>query len=122
MINSAWCVLNSRGDTLKLHDIFHNPRSKCQKQFAFTPRQFQLEGRGFENTTKIFFKGTEKMWNNFIKPGLKVATPIISAGVTAKTKNPQSAQITRNLSKSLTGGKILSVTDMHGHGLRMKVI
>ena len=57
------------------------------------------------------------MWNNFIKPGLKIATPIISAGVAAKTKNPQLAEITSNILKSVIGGKILSLTDMHGHGL-----
>ena len=50
-------------------------------------------------------KGTSQMWNNFIKPGLKLASPLISAGVAAKTKNPQSAQITSNILKSLTSGK-----------------
>ena len=44
---------------------------------------------------------------------MKIATPIISAGVAAKIKNPQSAEITSNILKSLTGGKILSLTDMH---------
>ena len=32
------------------------------------------------------------MSNDFFKPGLQIATPIISACVAAKTKNPQSAQ------------------------------
>ena len=41
--------------------------------------------------------------------------------VAAKTKNPQSAQITSNILKSLTGGKVLRLTDMHGDGLRLKV-
>ena len=45
-------------------------------------------------------------------------TPLISAAVAAKTKNPQSAQVTKSILKSLTGGKILSLTDMHGNGLR----
>ena len=40
----------------------------------------------------------------------------------AKTKNPQSAQITNNIIKTLPGGKILSLTDMHGRGLRLKVM
>ena len=30
--NSAWCDLNSYGDILKLHDICHNPRCKCEKE------------------------------------------------------------------------------------------
>ena len=37
------------------------------------------------------------MWNKFIKPGLKTASHIISAGVAAKTKNPQSVQIMGNV-------------------------
>ena len=62
------------------------------------------------------------MWNTFIKSGLKIGSPIISAGVAAKTKYPQSAQITSNILKSLTGGKYLSLTDLHGNGFRIKVI
>ena len=61
------------------------------------------------------------MWNIFIKPGLKIASPVISAEVDPKTKNPQSAEITSNVLKSLKGGKILSLSDMHGNGLRLKV-
>ena len=51
-----------------------------------------------------------------------MATPLISAAVAAKTKNPPSAQVTNSILKSLTGGKILSLTDMHGNGLRLKVM
>ena len=100
----------------------HNPKCKCQKQITFTPKQFELEGSGFKNTMKKFFEGPQTAWNKFLKPALKIATPIISAGVAAKTKNPQSAQITNSILKSLTGGKILSLTDMHGNGLRLKVM
>ena len=64
----------------------------------------------------------KKAWDRFIKPGLKLATPLISAAIAAKTKNPQSAQVTSSILKSLTGGKIFSLTDMHGHGLRLKVM
>ena len=72
--------------------------------------------------TKIF-KGSQTAWNKlFRKPALKIATPIISAGVAMKTKNPQSSQVTSNILKSLTGGKILSLTDMHGRGLRLNVM
>ena len=46
------------------------------------------------------------MWNNFVKLGLKIATPILLAGVAAKTKNPQPAEITSNILKHLTVGKI----------------
>ena len=51
-----------------------------------------------------------------------MATPLIAAAVAAKTESPQSAQITNNILNSLTGGKILSLTDMHGNGLRLKVM
>ena len=71
---------------------------------------------------KKFSQEQKKAWDTFIKPGLKLATPLISAAVAAKTKSPQSAQITNTILKSFTGGKILSLTDMHGHGLRLKVM
>ena len=99
----------------------HDPKYNCQKQITLAQKQFQLEGKGLENTMKIF-KETEKMWNNFIKPGLKIATPNISAGIAAKTNNPQSAQSPSKNLKSLTGGKILSLTDTYGHGVRLEVI
>ena len=54
------------------------------------------------------------MWKKYIKFGLKIATPIILAGVAA---NPQSAEIIWNFLKSLTGGNNLGPTDMHGQGL-----
>ena len=50
MSNSAWCNLNSKSDTLKLHGFCHNPRCDCQTQFTSTPRGFQIEGSGFKNT------------------------------------------------------------------------
>ena len=122
MSNSAWCDLNKNCTVLKLHDMCHNPKCKCQKQITFSPNQFQLEGSGFKNTMKKIFKGSQTAWNKFIKLGLKMATPLISAAVAAKTKNPQSAQFPNTILKSLTGGKILSLTDIHGNGLRLKVM
>ena len=122
MSNSAWCDLNKYCTVLKLHEMCHNPKCKCQKQITFSPNEFQLEGGGFKNTMKKIFKGSQTAWNKFQKPALKIATPILSAGVAMKTKNPQSAQVTNNILNSLTGGKILSSTDMHGLGLRLKVM
>ena len=122
MSNSAWCDLNKNCTVLKLHDMCHNPKCKCQKQITFSPNQFQLEGARFENTMKKIIKGSQTAWNKFLKPALKIATLNISAGVARKTKNPQSAQVTSNILKSLTGGKILSLTDMHGSGLRLRVM
>ena len=51
-----------------------------------------------------------------------MATPLISAAIAAKTKNAQSAQKTNNILKPLTSAKILSLTDMHGNGSRLKVM
>ena len=41
--------------------------------------------------------------------------------VSAKTKNPKIGQATGNNSKSISGGKVLSLTDMHGNGLFLRV-
>ena len=122
MSNSAWCDLNKNCTALNLQDMCHNPKCDCQKQITLTPNQFELEGNGFKKTMKKIFKGSQTAWNKFLKPALKIATPIISAGVAMKTKNPQSAQVASNMLKSLTGGKILSLTDKHGNGLRLKVM
>ena len=122
MSNSAWCDLNENCTILKLHDMCHNLKCDCQKQITFSPNQFQLEGAGFKNTMKNLFKGSQAAWNKFLKPGLKMATPLISEAIAAKTKSPQSAQTTNSVLKSLTGGKLLSLTDMHGNGLRLKVM
>ena len=70
-----------------------------------------------KNKLQKLFEGTQTAWNKFLKPSLKMATPLISAAIAAKTKNHQSAQITNNFLKLLTGGKILSLTDMHGNCL-----
>ena len=122
MSSSAWGYLNSNGNTLKLHDKCPNPRCNCQKIITFTPHQYMFEGGSIKSKLPKIFRGTKKAPDSFIKPGLKMATPLISTTVAAKTKNPQSAQITNNILKSLTGGKILSLTDMHRRGLRSKVM
>ena len=80
-----------------------------------------LEAGSIKSRFRKIFKGTKKVWYSFIKPGLKMATPLISAAVSAKKRNPQSAQVTKSILKSLRGGKVLSLTDMHGRGLTLKV-
>ena len=49
---SAWCDLNKNCTVLKLHDMCHIPKCKCQKQITFSPNHFQLDGAGFKNTRK----------------------------------------------------------------------
>ena len=120
--NAAWCDLNSKGDILKLQDLCHNPKCKCQKQITFTPRQFQLEGAGFKSKLQKMFEGTQSAWKKFLKPAVNVAAPFIGMPVSAKTKNPKIGQATTNILKSISGGTVLHVTDLHGNGLRSKVV
>ena len=103
---------------LKLHDFCNNPKCKCQKQITFSPNQFQLEGAGLENTMKKNFKGTQRTWNNFLEPAVNVAAPFIGMAAGSKAKNPNVAAVTTSILKSISGGKILSLTDIHGNGLR----
>ena len=74
-----------------------------------------------KQTSKIL-KGTQTAWNKFLRPAINATAPFIGMAVSAKTKNPKVGQATTNILKSISGGKILSLTDMHGHGLRLKVM
>ena len=65
MSNSAWCDLNKNCSVLKLHDMCHNPKCKCQKQITFSPKQFQLEGSGFKNTLKKYLREVKQLGLSF---------------------------------------------------------
>ena len=67
-------------------------------------------------------KETETAWNKFRKPAVNATAPFIGMAVSAKTKNPKVGQATTSLLKSIPGHKIFSLTDMHGRGLRLKVM
>ena len=54
-----------------------------------------LEGCSIKSKLQKISRETLTAWNKFIEPGLKMATPLISAAVAAKTKNPQSAQVAK---------------------------
>ena len=58
-----------------------------------------LEGGSLKSKLEKIFRGTKKAWDKFFQPGLKMATPLISAAVAAKTKTPQSAQVTNSILK-----------------------
>ena len=123
MSNSAWTDLNSKGNILKLHDKCPNPKCGCQKIITFTPHQYMLEGGSSKSKLPKIFKGTQTAWNNFLKPAVNVAAPFIGMAVGAKTENPKFAAATTNVLKSISGGKVLSLTDMHsGAGLRLQVM
>ena len=122
MSNLAWTDLNTKGNILKLHDKCPNPKCGCQKIITFTPHQYMLEGRSIKSKLQKIFRGTKTAWDNFLKPAINATAPFIGMAVSAKTKNPEVGQATTNIPKSISGGKILSLTDMHGNGLRLKVM
>ena len=120
---SAWTDLNTNGTILKLHDMCPNQNCKCQKQITFTPRQFELEGGSLKSFMKKVFKGSKTAWNKFLKPAVNAAAPVIGMAVAAKSKNPKAGQATAQILKSISGGKILTLTDNYsGSGVRLGVM
>ena len=122
MSNSAWCDLSSKGNILKLHDNFPNPKCNCQKVKTFTPHHCMLEGGLIKSKLQKIFKRTQTAWNKFLKPEYNATAPFIGMAVSARTKNPKVGQATANNLKSISGGKLLSLTDLHGNGLRLKFV
>ena len=53
---------------------------------------------------------------------MNIAAPFIGMTVGAKTKNPKVRQGSTIILKSISGGKILNLTDKHGQGLMLKVM
>ena len=122
MSNSAWCDKNSKGKILKLQDKCPNPKCNCPKIITFTPHQYMLEGGSNKCKLQKTFKGSQTAWNKFLKSAIDATVPFIGMAVSAKTKIPKVGQATTNILKNIGGRKILSLTDMHGHGLRPKVM
>ena len=122
MSNQVWTDLNSKGNILKLHDKCPNPKCGCQKIITFTPHQYMLEGGSIKSKLQEIFRGTKTAWSKFLKPAINATAPFIGMAVSAKTKNPKVGAATTNILKSINGGKILSPTDIHGNGLRLKVM
>ena len=81
-----------------------------------------LEGGSIKSKLQKIFKGTQTAWNKFLKPAINATAPVIGMAVGAKTKNPKIAAATTNILKNISGGKILSLTDVHGNGLRLRVM
>ena len=92
------------------------PKCKRQKQLAFTPNQFHLEGAGFKDAKKNLFKGSEKAWNSCLKPGVNTLSPANAMGIAEKSKNPRLGQNTTNILKNFSGGRVLNISDCHGNG------
>ena len=95
------------------------PKCNSQKQITFTLTQLNLDDNGFENTMSNYFKGRQKAWDERFKPEGNTLAPVIGTAVEAKSKNLQVLQVgqaSTNISKSMSGGKFLSLTDMHNNG------
>ena len=115
------CESSSKRDISTLHDVYLIIKCKCQKPVTLTLTQFPLDSSGFENK-KNTFNGTQKAWDKFMKPGRKTTSRPFSATVGANTENHQLAETASIILKSISGGKVLSLTDMHGNGLRLRVM
>ena len=122
MSNAAWTDSNSKGKILKLHDKCSNPKCGCQKIITFTPHHYMLEGGSTKSKLQKDFRGTEAAWNKFLKPAINATGPFRGMAVNPKTKHPKTGQAMTNILKSISGAKIPSLTDMHGNGLRLKVM
>ena len=91
-------------------------------KIKFTPKHFQAESDGFKDTMIKLFQGFQIAGNSFLKPAVNTVAPVIGMAVVAKTKNPLVAQALTNILKSVSVGRVLHLTDLHGNGLRLKVI
>ena len=61
-------------------------------------------------------RSTKVAGNDFLKPVVNVAAPFIVMAVNAKTKNPKVGQATANVLKSISGGRVLKLTELQGIG------
>ena len=92
-----------------------------EANYFFTKTNFNSKGLIFKKTMKKIFEVSQKAWNSFFKPTINFLAPVIGMAVGAKLGNPQVARVTTNLLKSIGGAKNLSLTYLHGDGLRIKV-
>ena len=118
----AWLDLNEGGTIFNRHKECLISNCKGQKQIIFTPKQFQLECGNFESELGKLSRGTPEKLGYFFEPDSKIATHLFSAAVGAKTKNSKLALTTNTFSKTISGGKLLSSTDMYGQGLHYIVM
>ena len=56
------------------------------------------------------------------KPAINARATVIGTSLEALSKNPAVGQATTNVLKSVSGGQVLSLSDMHGNKLRLQVI
>ena len=88
----------------------------------FTPNQFKTAGGSTKNKLKSVFRGTQAAWNKFLRPAVNTLAPGFGVAAAAKSKYPQVGQATANILKSISGRKLLNLTDTDGDVLRLKVL
>ena len=69
-----------------------------------------------------FFLICQTAWINFSKPAVNVAAPFLGMAVSGKTKTLKVGQATTNILQSISVGERLSLTDLHGNGLKIKIL
>ena len=67
-------------------------------------------------------RGSRKTGNSFPKPTINILAPVSGMVVGVNNKKPEVDRATTNNLKNISGGKHLSLTDMHGNGLRLNVM
>ena len=69
------------------------------------------------------FKSTQKAWDRFLKPALSVTAPLIGMPAGYEIKIPKPVQALTIILESISGGRVLSLTDLHsGCKLKLKVM
>ena len=101
--------------------MFPKPKCKRQKQITFTPKHFQPEEARLKIKLQKTFKGTQSALNNFLKPAINATAPVSGMALAAKSKSLATRKAITNILNCIGGGKILSLTDTQGNGLRLKV-
>ena len=81
-----------------------------------------LESGSIKSKLQKTFKGTQTAQNKLLKPAINAGEPFVGTAVSAKTKKSKVGQATTNILKGTSGGKIITLADMHGRGWRSKVV
>ena len=71
---------------------------------------------------KKTYSSTSEAWDEFLKPALSLTAPAIGMASASKTKHPKIGLAAKNFSKSISNGKLLSLTDMQEIGLRLGIL
>ena len=95
---------------------------KCQKQLTFSPEQYQLEGGSIENKMEKFLQRDGKNLEKTFRTGFENSMTMYRAAISVKRKRQHKiGEATSTILKSISGGKILSSTDMLANGLIFEV-